>query len=126
MQLLNTLLIIICFNLKKRSKFFLLLILLVVSKLTADQQHSSAVDLEYNTGYLTQNLKSDVLAYIMIHYNDLKLESSILEVNSESINELSYLVSKYKNISLSEAKFITFQYINSSKNPVSLFHMYTQ
>mgnify|MGYP006883064543 CR=1 FL=1 len=76
--------------------------------------------------YLSKNVKSDILAYIMIHFTDLKLEVSTLDVRDNSIKELSYLVSKYHSISVYSARLITFEYVNISKNPVSLFHMYTK
>ncbi len=117
---------IICFNLKRKNKLFFLFILLIVPYLTANNKYSFAVGLEYDNGYLSKNVKSDILAYIMIHFTDLKLEVSTLDVRDNSIKELSYLVSKYHNISVYSARLITFEYVNISKNPVSLFHMYTK
>lgn len=79
--------------------------------------------LKTDNGYLRQDRKSNLLAYIMIHYVDIKREvNSDDKLNSQHVNDVVFLMSIYKNNSLEQSYHFIEKNLEKSNSPIDFYN----
>lgn len=96
---------------------------LFTNLIASDIVENIEIRLKSNNGYLEKNSKSNLLAYIMIYYNDMKREVAISpKENKYHLTKLSMLLSEYKNYSIEYSYALLESCLLHSSSPIELFN----
>lgn len=77
----------------------------------------------FNNKYLDKNILSDIRSFILINYNELKLEYKLNYKTNYNTNNLVKLLSKYFNLTNSKAIEFLKDSISETTNPIELLNI---